>query len=150
MIVKSENLYPNIFNAVMIRMRPPCEVVVTKVLPAIRTVLVKDLVNRHDLSQKEVAEKLGVTQAAVSQYLSSTRGDEDVERKLRDSESHTKIQDLSDKIASGTVQRSQIIEEYCKICDSMRSGGTLCAIHADSSPLEEGCDMCLDAEEEGS
>lgn len=126
-------------------MRPPCEIVVTKVLPAIRTVLVKDLIDRHDLTQKEVSEELGVTQAAVSQYLSSTRGDEKLERKLKNSDIFGKIQDLSDKIAAGNSGRQQIIEEFCEICDTMRKKGILCEIHSDSAPglAEEGCDICL-------
>ncbi|KXA96723.1 hypothetical protein AKJ39_04225 [candidate division MSBL1 archaeon SCGC-AAA259J03] len=106
-------------------MRPPCEVFVTKVLSAIRTVLVKDLIDRHDLSQKEVSEELGVTQAAVSQYLSSTRGDEKLEKKLRDSEIFGRIQNLSDKIAAGNSEKSRITEEFCEICDMMREEGIL-------------------------
>lgn len=131
-------------------MRPPCEIVVTKVLPAIRTVLVKELIERHELSQKEVAEILGVTQAAVSQYLSSTRGDVELEKKLRKTKMYNKIQELSDKIASGDIKKSQIINNYCNICDSMRKEGILCEIHSESAPelLEEGCEVCLKTTDE--
>ncbi|KXA95877.1 hypothetical protein AKJ65_00025 [candidate division MSBL1 archaeon SCGC-AAA259E19] len=104
-------------------MRPPCEIVATKVLPAIRTVLVKDLINRHELSQKEVAESLGVTQAAVSQYLSSTRGDRDLEDKLKNSKLFGRIRELSDKIAEGNPQKSQISEDFCDICRLIRKEG---------------------------
>ncbi|KXB03226.1 hypothetical protein AKJ45_02165 [candidate division MSBL1 archaeon SCGC-AAA261F19] len=126
-------------------MRPPCEIVVTKVLPAIRTVLVMDLIDRHELTQKEVAEKLDVTQAAVSQYLSSIRGDEEIERKLQKSKLFSKIQKLSDKIASGKYQKSQIIKDFCGICDLMRKKGILCKIHSDSAPSlsKEKCDACF-------
>lgn len=126
-------------------MRPPCEIIVTKILPAIRTVLVKDLIERHDLTQKEVSERLGVTQAAVSQYLSSIRGDEELERKLENSEVFDEIQDLSDKIVEEDTERSQIIGELCEVCETLRKEGILCEIHTDSAPglAEDGCDVCL-------
>ncbi len=126
-------------------MRPPCEIVVKKVLPAIRTVLVKDLLERHGLSQKEVAERLCVTQAAVSQYLSSIRGDEKLEKKFQNSEVFDKIQDLSDKIAGEDSDKSQIIKAYCDICYLMREEGTLCEIHSQDAPYlsEEECEVCL-------
>lgn len=51
----------------------PCEIVVWYVLPSIRSELAKDLV-KLGLSQKEVSERLGITQAAVSQYANEKRG----------------------------------------------------------------------------
>lgn len=115
-------------------MRPPCEIVVSKVLPAIRTVLVKDLIDRHGFSQKEVSEELGVTQAAVSQYLGSVRGDAELERKFSNSEIFEKIRDLSDEIASGNLERSQILEEFCDICETMRKKGIFREIYSDNAP----------------
>jgi len=44
------------------------------VLPQIRAELARELVKKG-LSQKEVAEKLGLTPAAVSQYLHKKRGE---------------------------------------------------------------------------
>jgi len=149
-VLKSENLYLNMVNAVMRDMRPPCEIVVTKVLPAIRAVLVKDLRDRHDLSQKEIAEKLGVTQAAVSQYLSSARGDEKVEGELRNFKSYDEIRDLADRIATEDIKRPQITKEYCKICELMRGSGMLCTIHTENSKLGKECDTCLDVSEDES
>ncbi|KXA93562.1 hypothetical protein AKJ65_06190 [candidate division MSBL1 archaeon SCGC-AAA259E19] len=126
-------------------MRPPCEIIVAKALPAIRTVLVRDLVDRHDLSQKQAAERLGVTQAAVSQYLSSIRGDEKLEKKLEKLEIFSEIQSLSDKVATEGSDKSQIISDICDICDLIRKEGTLCKIHFDEVPSlsEEKCEVCL-------
>ena len=44
------------------------------ILPAIRGELAKTLVNEQELSQKEAAKLLGITEAAISQYLSKRRG----------------------------------------------------------------------------
>ena len=55
-------------------MKPPCEVIVKQILPAIRAALVKDLTERHKLNQLEIAKRLGISQPAVSQYRSQLRG----------------------------------------------------------------------------
>jgi predicted transcriptional regulator len=54
-------------------MDPQCEVIGKYVLPVFRSMLAKELVQKYRLSQTEAAKKLGTTQAAVSQYLSSKR-----------------------------------------------------------------------------
>lgn len=54
-------------------MRLFCETVVNEVLPAVRSILAQELAERG-YSQTEIADMMGVTQPAVSQYLSSTRG----------------------------------------------------------------------------
>lgn len=54
-------------------MKLPCERAIWYVLPRIRADIAKELV-RGGMSQREAAEKLGVTAAAVSQYLNKKRG----------------------------------------------------------------------------
>lgn len=106
----------------MMEMRPPCEVVAKRVLPTIRATLVKDLVKRHGLSQVQVAEKLGITQPAVSQYLSSTRGASYVKGFLKKSDLISEIHKLSNAVARGKVSRDQVLKKYCDLCRSMGDG----------------------------
>jgi len=54
--------------------KPPCEMVVNKILPSVRGELVRILSAEHGMRQTEIAEMLGITQASVSQYLNSSRG----------------------------------------------------------------------------
>lgn len=56
-----------------------CDSMVRRVLPAVRAEMVFRLVHEEGLSQSDAAKKLGITRAAVSQYLSRKRGDADVE-----------------------------------------------------------------------
>jgi predicted transcriptional regulator len=56
-----------------------CDVMVRKYLPAMRAEMVVRLVYREGISQSDAAKKLGVSRAAVSQYLSGKRGDMKVE-----------------------------------------------------------------------
>jgi predicted transcriptional regulator len=52
---------------------------VRNILPPMRAEMVFRLVQRQGLSQSDAAKKLGVTRAAVSQYLSRKRGAGEVE-----------------------------------------------------------------------
>lgn len=54
-------------------MRLFCETVVNEVLPAVRSIVARELAERG-YTQTEIADMMGVTQPAVSQYLSTTRG----------------------------------------------------------------------------
>ncbi|RLG22820.1 transcriptional regulator [Methanosarcinales archaeon] len=56
--------------------KAPCEKMVKFVLPAIRAEMARTLVKEYNLPQQNVAKVLGVTNAAISQYLSERRGAE--------------------------------------------------------------------------
>ena len=54
----------------------PQEIEVWYIIPAVRRELAKVLVERHGLKQKKIAEILGTSEAAISQYLSKKRANE--------------------------------------------------------------------------
>ncbi len=91
-------------------MKLPCEQALWYVLPAIRADLARELVSRG-LSQKDAAEKLGVTSSAVSQYLSKKRGSNqnlgpDYQQNIKTTADH--ILNQNDEIAVNTL--------ICKCC----------------------------------
>jgi hypothetical protein len=51
-----------------------CDVMVRSLLPPMRAEMVTRLVRDQGLSQSDAAKKLGITRAAVSQYISRKRG----------------------------------------------------------------------------
>ena len=55
-------------------MDTPCEFAVKFLFPIVRAELSRTLLNKFKLTQIETANKLGITQAAVSQYLNEKRG----------------------------------------------------------------------------
>jgi predicted transcriptional regulator len=68
----------------------PCENILWNGLPVIRKEIAESMIKVYGLSQKETAEKLCVTPAAVSQYLSGKRGsvciiDEEVTKEINKS-----------------------------------------------------------------
>jgi hypothetical protein len=101
-------------------MKPPCEEIFKDVLPTVRAILVRDLVERHNLSQVEVAKRLGITQPAVSQYLRSLRGASRAKALLRKSDFMKSIKKFSNAIASGEVRGIRLAEMYCEICGTLR------------------------------
>jgi len=56
-----------------------CDSMVRNILPPMRAEMVFRLVQREGLSQSDAAKRLGVTRAAVSQYMSGKRGVSDVQ-----------------------------------------------------------------------
>jgi predicted transcriptional regulator len=124
-------------------MKPPCEVVVKEILPAIRAMLVKELIDRHRLSQVEAAQKLGITQPAVSQYLRMLRGSSSGSAMLRNMQKH--VRGLAEDIVSGKLTHKQLIGRYCLICRSMKKQELICLLHIRAAPYlrGEGCRICL-------
>jgi len=58
-------------------MKPPCEIIVGKILPSIRAAIVKSLIEDYNMKQTEISVILGISQSAVSQYYTSARAVDD-------------------------------------------------------------------------
>lgn len=101
-------------------MRPPCEIVVQKVLPAIRAELARIMLE-EGLPQQRVAHMLGVSRAAVSQYISAKRG-QDV---AFPSDIEEKINELAKSLA-GNMTANESISSLCAVCRDIQSSGWLC------------------------
>ena len=59
----------------MKKMRFPCEDLVKYVIPAIRAIIVKELNQKYEKNQIEIANLLSITQPSVSYYLRGERGE---------------------------------------------------------------------------
>jgi len=95
----------------------PCENIIWYGLPVIRRELAFCLINQFGLSQKEAADKLGITPSAVSQYISKKRGkitilDEKIIEEIKLSAKKIKNQG-----------ESVLNSELCKICKILKSEG---------------------------
>jgi predicted transcriptional regulator len=120
-------------------MKTPCELVVGKILPTLRASVVKELSGKHHMKQSDIAKKLGITQASVSQYLSATRAGG-----TKVTESFPKIKIYANEIANRIVAGENKYEWYgvlCKACQDIRSGEEFCRLHKVASNLD-GCDIC--------
>ena len=100
-------------------MKTPCEKVLWFVLPAIRKELVRNLVQEHGYTQRGTARLLGLSDAAVSQYLSKKRGRLDIKEKAFLAEVTTS----ADRIVKGGTK--VVDQEICRLCGVLRSSRSL-------------------------
>ena len=114
----------------------PQELEVWYVLPALRRALANILVNTHNLSQIEVARKLGITKSAVSQYLSAKRAKEiSFTRDIK-----TEIAKSAKKIVERDATPAK---ELYHLCGVIRKKGYLCGVHRKMTRTEKSCTICL-------
>jgi len=92
-----------------------CETAVWNVLPVIRKEFAKNLIKIHGLNQRKVADVLGITEAAVSRYISGKRG----YLKISDNKILKEIQKSTNRI----VKRNDktVLVEICRICNLLKS-----------------------------
>ncbi|MBU3905297.1 MAG: XRE family transcriptional regulator [Nanoarchaeota archaeon] len=100
-------------------MKTHCEMVSQNTLPAIRALLAMELMEKYELTQGKTALKLGVSQAAVSQYTRARRGSK-TNALLNDVEIKKAIKTLAGRMASGEIEHSTGSEEMCIICRLVR------------------------------
>lgn len=94
-----------------------CEESVWYYLPLIRKEFAKSLINDYGLTQRKAAEKLGITEAAVSQYVSKKRGD----FKVTNPRIQREIKESTKRIVNGDIQIMKT--ETCRICHLLRAHG---------------------------
>ncbi|MDD5416481.1 MAG: helix-turn-helix domain-containing protein [Candidatus Aenigmarchaeota archaeon] len=123
-------------------MKPYCEVAVQNILPGVRALIAKELMEKHKLTQQGAAEKLGTSQAAVSQYYRAVRGSK-TDFLSKDKEISEKIQKIAGRIASGELNYISASEEFCEICKLVRKKKMICEMHKSSSEKLSDCKKCL-------
>ena len=124
-------------------MKPPCEIVVWYVIPAIRSELAKELLNLG-MKQKDVSELMDITQPAVSQYITDKRGSG---IKLED-DVRTMVKDFAFELSTGESTKADLIPRTCKICKSVKTVDVLEQLNIDKSELGEDCQTCMGSEAE--
>ncbi len=99
-----------------------CEKISREVFPAIRAVATKKLITEHNLTQKDVAKLMGISQPAVSLYYRNFRG------KSENIENNPNLVVLIDNLVEKMCNRkskSEIQECYCEICKFIRENNFL-------------------------
>jgi predicted transcriptional regulator len=99
-------------------MKAPCEKVFWHVLPGIRKEISITLMKNYGLNQKQVAELLGMTPAAVCQYLSNKRG-----VNIADNDILLEIEKSTNIIFENGPEN--LVPETCKICTVLKSRGMI-------------------------
>ena len=120
----------------------PCEVASKSVIPALRAMVARELMEDHGMKQEVVAQRLGVTQAAVSKYRHAVRGE------AINLEMATEVRKISSDIASSLVEEPNPLDvsrKFCQACTDIRALGLMCETcrKVDPSWDVEHCTICF-------
>ncbi len=123
-------------------MKPPCMVVVQYVLPAIRLLIMKDLIDKHSMRKIDVSTKMELTPAAITQYLKGRRGVTFVENISRSKKTMDIIADIAEIVARNDTPMEKLVEKLCIACNTIRSQGVICQLHKKNLPSLKECAVC--------
>lgn len=123
----------------------PAEIESKTLIPALRAILAKKLAEDHNIREDEISKMLGVTQAAVSNYIRGTRGDPSLIAKLlAEKQVATLIDELSDNLSSDMAYTPSSLSKFIGLCNYIKSSLLICEIHhnLESDIDEKVCKEC--------
>jgi predicted transcriptional regulator len=99
-----------------------CETVGKYILPVFRSLIARELINTYKLTQVDAAQRLGTTQAAISQYINSKRAFKGTE-KLGDIMPQLQAMacDAARRLAKHEMRPEEISVDFCKLCPTFCS-----------------------------
>ena len=121
----------------------PCEVAVRSVIPAVKALMAKELMEEQGLNQEQVAEILGISQSAVSKYSRKVRGHaievDDIP------EIQPFIDSMVNLLLDGTYQSAKLLNLFCQTCVAIRQTSLMCTFckKSDSMIKIEECGFCM-------
>ncbi|MGI0078420.1 MAG: transcriptional regulator [Nitrososphaerales archaeon] len=124
-------------------MQTPYEIAAKSVIPAIRGMVSRSLIEKH-MTQAEIAHALGITQPAVSKYFSEKRG------MAIDFYQHEEVKRMADVIAEGIVNHRlndiRVADMIKEICDHVMRSGYMCELHYEIDPQSKAmnCKICME------
>jgi predicted fused transcriptional regulator/phosphomethylpyrimidine kinase/predicted transcriptional regulator len=104
---------------------------------------------KRGFPQREIADRLGVSQAAVSQYLS---GESNGEERFAE---HPRMQETVERIAqgfaTGEMDDYEALAELLELVRAFEDRGPICAVHEAEMPALDGmgCDLCVRGRDRG-
>ncbi|GBC69265.1 hypothetical protein HRbin01_00961 [archaeon HR01] len=119
----------------------PAEIESKLTIPIMRALVARRLVTNHNFTQEQVAKSLGLTQAAVSNYLRGVRG-MGVEW-----ESYEDVRKGVDEIVAAILEkksRQEVAKKFNEVTMRIRKSRILCEMHKRVEPDYdvESCHVC--------
>jgi predicted transcriptional regulator len=128
-------------------MLTPSEVAVKSVIPALKRMVAKELVERYGFTQQKAATLLGVSQSAISRYDTRERG------VAIDLESHPDVVENAKEIVEELVRCNLTGSALAKRIDDLTlyviRHGYMCDFHSKVDPAisPKDCEVCLETHE---
>jgi len=123
----------------------PAEIESKTMIPALRAILAKKLAEQHKIREDEISKMLGVTQAAVSNYIRGTRGDPKLISQLSSQKQIVvMIDEISENLASNKAYTPASLSKFIGICNYIKTSLLICDIHHNlESDIDEAiCKEC--------
>ena len=123
----------------------PSEIEAKSLIPAVRAILAKKLIREYSLKEEDVAKDLGITQAAVSNYIRGTRGDIELISKLESvREVMRMIDDIANDLSTNKAYTPSTLAKFVGLCNYMRYTLIICDVHhsIESNIDEQICEQC--------
>ena len=123
----------------------PAEIESKTLIPALRAILAKNLAENHDVREDEISKMLGVTQAAISNYIRGTRGDPELIKKLTaEKQVSGMIDEISYDLASDMAYSPSSLSKFIGLCNYIKTSLLICDIHHNlESDIDEAiCKEC--------
>jgi predicted transcriptional regulator len=115
---------------------------VRSVLPAFRSLVARSLIENFDFSQVAAAKKLGTTQASISHYLCSKRGEKMVKQLEGSPSVRAIINEIAEGIAADKISPLDAMLLFCRLCEALRSRDLICDWHRSSLNVPDTCNVC--------
>ena len=108
----------------------PAEIESKSLIPALRAILAKDLAKKHNIREDKISRLLGVTQAAVSNYIRGIRGDPKlIEKLLEEKQVASMITEITDNLSSDNAYTPLSLSKFIGLCNYIKSSLLICDIH---------------------
>ena len=123
----------------------PSEIESKSLIPALRAIIAKKLAVDHKIREDQISKMLGVTQAAISNYIRGTRGDPELIKKLLAEKQVSEIIDeICDKLSTDRSYTPSTLAKFIGLCNYIKSSLLICDIHHNlESDIDEAiCKEC--------
>ena len=123
----------------------PAEIESKTLIPALRAIIAKSLAEKHQVREEIISKMLGVTQAAISNYIRGTRGDPELIKKLLEEKQISEmVDDICDNLASDKAYTPSSLSKFIGLCNYIKSSLLICDIHhnLESDIDEASCKEC--------
>ena len=123
----------------------PAEIESKTLIPALRAIIAKSLAEKHQVREEIISKMLGVTQAAISNYIRGTRGDPELIKKLLEEKQISEmVDDICDNLASDKAYTPSSLSKFIGRCNYIKSSLLICDIHHNlESDIDEAiCKEC--------
>jgi predicted transcriptional regulator len=115
---------------------------VKTVLPAVKAIMARQIIENHGFNEQQTANLLGLSQSAVSRYVGRERGN------LIAIEGSTEIISLISQMVTTLVKepdnKTEILSLFCQVCTAVREKGLMCPFCQKemAQPSAEKCLFC--------